>query len=79
MQSFGVLPVRKAFIQFNVRSMLPPSKSLAVKNIKSEPKQSGPNPNMNTVIQFQADLPNEPLFCPSLACDVFDQICKGLK
>jgi hypothetical protein len=50
LKSFGILPVRKAFIKFNVRGMLPPHMSLAVKNVKTEPKESGSNPNINTLI-----------------------------
>ena len=73
-----MLPVRKAFIRFNLRSMVPRHKSMALKNLRTEPKESGSSPNLNTCIQFSADLPTDPLYCPSLACDVFDQICKGL-
>jgi hypothetical protein len=35
MESFGLLPVKKPFIRFNLRSLLPPEKAQAVTNIKT--------------------------------------------
>jgi hypothetical protein len=78
LQSFGLLPIKKAFIQFNVRSLLPPEKSFAVTNIKTAPKSPGQNPNINEMISFSTQLPVDKLYCPKLACDVYDQIFKGL-
>lgn len=76
--SFGIMPVRKAFCQFNIRSLLPPEKAEAVKNIKTQPKMAGPNPNINTLISFGTCLPTSELFCPKLACEVYDFVCKGM-
>ena len=77
LQSPGILPVKKAFIKFNIRSLLPPARALAVTNIQTEPRDSGPNPNINTTISFSTTLPVGEIYCPRLACEVFDQICKG--
>jgi hypothetical protein len=33
LQSFGIIPVRKPFIKFNTRSLLPPQKSYALSNV----------------------------------------------
>lgn len=38
LESFGILPIRKPFIKFNIRSLLPPSRANAVTNIKTDPK-----------------------------------------
>ncbi len=35
--SAGLLPVKKAFIKFHVKSLLPPEKSKAVENVKTTP------------------------------------------
>lgn len=72
------MPVKKPFIKFNLRSLLPPEKAQAVTNIKTNPSATGSNPNINTMINFQIDLPVNPLFCPKLACDVYDYVYKGL-
>ena len=78
LESFGLLPIKKPFIKFNVRSLLPPEKANAVSNIKTDPKETGPNPNLNTIISFSTELPLEKIYSPKLACEVFDYICKGL-
>lgn len=78
MQSFGLLPVKKPFLKFNVRSLLPPEQAKAVSNIRTNPGDTGPNPNINTTITFTMRLPTNPLFCPKLSCDAYDYIFKGL-
>jgi hypothetical protein len=35
LESFGLMPVKKPFIKFNLRSLLPPEKAQAVTNIKT--------------------------------------------
>ena len=35
LQSFGLLPIKKAFTKFNLRSLLPPEKAQAVTNIQT--------------------------------------------
>ena len=77
LESVGVVPVRKAFVKFMVRSLLPPAKAQAVTNVKTEPTESGSNPNINTCITFSAELPTEEKFCQSLACDVYDYLFAG--
>jgi hypothetical protein len=66
LESFGLMPIKKPFIRFNLRSLLPPEKAQAVTNIKTNPNSPGPNPNINTMITFAIDLPVDPLFCPKL-------------
>jgi hypothetical protein len=48
-----------------------------VTNVQSKPNKTGPNPNINTLINFGVDLPVDDLYCPRLACDVKDYIFKG--
>jgi hypothetical protein len=77
LKSPGILPVKKAFINFNIKSMLPPELGSAMKNIKTQPSALGPNPTINTLIAFDAPLPGDSLFCPRLSCQVYDNIYKG--
>ena len=72
--STGLLPVRKAFVKFNLKSLLPPSLANAVDNIVTQPKDGGPNPNIKTTLQFEIKIPSDPTFCPRMTCDVFDQL-----
>lgn len=73
----GLFAVKKAFCRFDVNSIMPAEKLSVMGNILTEPKSTGPNPNINTTISFTANLPKEELYCPVLQCNVFDQICKG--
>ena len=76
-ESCSLMPVKKPFVKFNLKSLLPPSMGGAVTNIKTQPSDSGPNPNINTTIKFSLQLPTDELFCPTLSCEVFDFIFQG--
>lgn len=53
LESFGLLPIRKPYIKFNIKSMLPPEKAIAVSDIITDPSV-GQNPNFNTIITFSS-------------------------
>lgn len=44
--STGILPVRKAFVRFSLKSLLPSDQAKAVDDIQTLPKESGSNPNI---------------------------------
>ena len=79
LQSPGILPVKKAFIKFDIRSLMHPSKATAIENIKTHPQSSGPNPTISTVIKFNCELPVDDLYTPAMTCSVFDNVFKGLR
>ena len=54
----GLLPVRKAYVKFSVKSILPPSQSKAVTDIYTEPGETGPDPNIKTTFKFNANIPS---------------------
>lgn len=68
--------MKKAFVQFNVKSLVPPNSS-AIENIKTQPKAPGANPTINTTMKFSIPLPVDPLYCPKLQCSVYDNIFRG--
>jgi len=76
LQSFGLMPIRKPFVKFHIKSLLPPERAGAISNIQTVPI-AGANPNINTLISFSANLPVEALYCPLLACEVFDFVFLG--
>lgn len=78
LESPGILPIRKAFIKFVLRSLLPPSRAHAIENIQTQPSATGSDPTISTVIKFSIFLPSDPLYCPSLTCGVYDYIFKGV-
>jgi len=68
--------VKKAFVKFNINSLVPPN-GPAIKNIQTQPTAPGPNPTLNTTMKFMIPLPIEELYCPRLSCSVYDYIFKG--
>lgn len=77
LQSTGILPVKKAFIVFNLKSLVPPDVGTALENIKTQPNSPGPNPTINTMIKFMVPLPVDKLYQPRMLCTVNDYIFKG--
>lgn len=76
--SSGILPVNKAFIKFNLKSLLPAAKAKAVANIETQPKEKGQDPNMRTTIQFDVMMPSNTHFCPRMSCEAYDMIFAGM-
>ena len=77
LQSPGLLPVKKAFVNFNLKGLVPPTIGTNLKNLKTDPKNPGPNPTINTLMQFFVPLPIDPLYCPRLSCQVYDTVFAG--
>ena len=77
LQSTGILPVKKAFIVFNLKSLVPPDDGNTIENIQTQPTSPGPNPTINTLIKFKVPLPVDKLYQPRLLCTVHDYIFKG--
>jgi len=77
LQSTGLLPVKKAFVNFNLKGLVPPKIGTNLKNLKTDAKAPGPNPTINTLMQFFVPLPIKPLYCPRLSCQVYDQVFAG--
>ena len=55
--STGIIPVKKSFIKFNIASLIPPKWGTSVTNIRTLPGAPGPNPTLNTLINFKVPLP----------------------
>ena len=74
----GLLPVKKAYIDFLLKSMVPPMISSALNSVSTVPGPTGADPTINSVISFNVPMPLNPLFAPSMACRVYDKVFKGL-
>ena len=77
LQSPGLLPVKKAFVNFNLKGLVPPTIGTNLKNLKTDPKNPGANPTINTLMKFLVPLPIDPLYCPRLSCQVYDTVFAG--
>ena len=74
MVSTGLLPIKKAYVKFSVKSVLPPAAAKAVSDIYTEPKEGGDDPNIRTTIKFQVKIPNDPEYCPRMTCTAYDML-----
>jgi len=77
LQSPGLLPVKKAFVNFNLKGLVPPSIGTNLKNLKTVAKAPGPDPTINTLMKFDVPLPTDTLFCPRLSCQAYDTVFAG--
>ena len=73
----GLLPVKKAYIDFLLKSMVPPMAASALSSISTNPGPSGSDPTINSVISFSVPMPINSLYAPSLSCRVYDKVFKG--
>ena len=73
----GILPVKKAFVKFNLKGLVPPTVGTNLTNLKTDPKAPGPNPTICTLMSFLVPLPIKDLYCPRLSCQVYDCIYAG--
>lgn len=64
--SLGWMPVNKAYCKFDLKSLEMPGESQMITELKTQPFEAGPNPNINTVLSFTTKIPVDHLFAPAL-------------
>ena len=77
LQSVGILPVKKATMQFGFQQLLPAGTEVIAPNVHTDPGPAGANPTMNTLITTKMPLPEDRLLCPSMQVHVNDNILTG--
>jgi len=77
LMSPGLLPVKKAYIDFLLKSMVPPMASSALTSIRTTPGPTGPDPTLNSVISFSVPMPKNRMFAPRMSCRVYDKVFTG--
>ena len=79
LKPLGMIPVKKPFIKFNLNSLnVTGDPKDAHADIQTIPISGGINPTINTVIKFDANLPENDTFIPELQCEVYDHMLSGL-
>ena len=78
LKPLSFIDIKKPFISFDLNSIDVTKRSVPLDEIKTQPNESGPNPNVNSVISFTAQLPKELDFIPQLQCNVYDHVLGGL-
>jgi hypothetical protein len=72
LQPPGIMPIKKAVVEFGMQSLVTPATSRAIENKKTRPGNSGPNPTINSVIEFTIDMPVLGKYAPTMPCYVTD-------
>ena len=72
------IEIKKPFISFDLNSIDVTKRIAPLDEIKTQPNESGPNPNVNSIISFTAQLPKELDFVPQLQCNVYDHVLGGM-
>ena len=79
LKPLSFLPVKKAFISFDLNSInVSGKKEDNFEPIKTQPNEAGSDPNINSVIKFNVKLPKDEIFIPELQCNVFDHVLGGM-
>ena len=79
LKPLSLLPVKKAFIKFDMNSLnVTGKREDALQPVSTVPTATGENPTINTVITFDARLPKDKLFIPQLQCEVYDHLLSGM-
>jgi len=76
--ALGWVPVTKPFVKFDLNSLQMPGEEIKIRNVQTQPKEPGANPNINTIIKLNIKMPVDPLFCPALTASVYDHLFMGL-
>ena len=74
----AMIPIRKAFIKFDMNSLNVSGEKNNLPSKVTQPKDKGSNPTINTFLKFDIDLPKNEIFLPQLQCQVFDYIFSNL-
>ena len=72
--SSGLLPIKKAYAKFSVKSLLPPAQGKAVSEIFTQPGEGGSDPNVRTTLKVEVQIPSEPFFTPRMTCMAYDKL-----
>lgn len=70
----GLLPIKKAYAKFSVKSLLPPAQGKAVSEIFTQPGEGGSDPNVRTTLKFEVRIPSEPFYTPRMTCMAYDKL-----
>ena len=72
--STGLLPIKKAYAKFSLKSILPPSEAKAVQDVYTLPDESGTDPNVRTTLKFTVNIPSIESYVPSMTCTMYDKL-----
>ena len=69
---------KNPFISFDLNSINVSTKGESIRPVNTIPNDKGNNPNINSVMKFNVNLPKDEIFIPEFQCDVYDHVLGGL-
>ena len=78
LKPLSFIKIKKPFVSFDLNSINVSSNGENLQPVSTLPNETGPDPNLNSVIKFTAKLPKEQIFIPEFQCNVYDHVLGGL-
>ena len=79
LKPLSFIKIKKPYISFDLNSInVSSTVGESLQPVSTLPNETGPDPNINSVIKFSAKLPTEEMFMPEFQCNVYDHVLGGL-
>ena len=79
LKPLSFIKIKKPYISFDLNSINVSAKNGEnIQPVSTLPNETGPDPNINSVIKFSTKLPTDEIFIPEFQCNVFDHVLGGL-
>ena len=78
LKPLSFIKIKKPYVSFDLNSINISSNGENLQPVSTLPNETGPDPNINSVIKFTAKLPKDEIFIPEFQCNVYDHVLGGL-
>ena len=79
LKPLSFIKIKKPYISFDLNSInVSSTVGENLQPVSTLPNETGPDPNINSVIKFSAKLPTDETFMPEFQCNVYDHVLGGL-
>ena len=79
LKPLSFIKIKKPYISFDLNSInVSSTVGESLRPVSTLPNETGPDPNINSVIKFSAKLPIDETFMPEFQCNVYDHVLGGL-
>ena len=79
LKPLSFIKIKKPYISFDLNSInVSAANGENLQPVSTLPNETGPDPNINSVIKFNAKLPTDDVFIPEFQCNVYDHVLGGL-
>ena len=80
LKPLNFIKIKKPYVSFDLNSInVSSSNGESLQPVTTLPNETGPDPNIKSVIKFTAKLPKDQMFIPEFQCNVYDHVLGGLR